>query len=235
MSATELIEWSKHIALTTPSVANFARKALIRCLPTNSNLHRWGRVPSDSCPHCSTLETENHILNNCPVAAGQGRYTWRHNAVLKSLAAYIQSHLHGLDELYVDLPGFKSPHDLYTSILPDITVVRGNSAVILELTCCYETNLEKSKLYKQLKYSNPQQDCKMPLDFTVLTAEVSSLGFIPLANPNKFCKLVGIPPLPPTTTRQLGETSLRCSYFIFCCRHKQWPTNPTDPFVPGTL
>jgi len=90
---TELSNWSKHLALTSPSIANYARKALIRCLPTNSNLHLWGRTPSNSCPNCTNIETENHVLNHCSVSAHHGRYTWQHNAVLKILVAHIHSHL----------------------------------------------------------------------------------------------------------------------------------------------
>src|SRR6266496_1996315 len=95
----------------------------MRVLPTNSNLHRWGKLPSDSCPNCAGAETENHILNNCPTSAEQGRYTWRHNAVLKILVQHIQTHLSEGDEIFVDLPDFKNPEDLFTNILPDITVV----------------------------------------------------------------------------------------------------------------
>ena len=93
LTGSELSNWSRHLALINSNVANFARRALMRALPTNSNLHRWGKSSSDSCPSCAGLETENHILNNCPTASQQGRYTWRHNAVLKILVQHIQSHL----------------------------------------------------------------------------------------------------------------------------------------------
>ncbi len=230
LTASELEGWTKHIPLISPTISSFARKALMRCLPTNSNLHLWGKLPSGLCPNCSNPETENHVLNNCPVSAQQGRYTWRHNAVLKLLVAHIQMHLQAGDELIVDLPGHKNPDTLYTAILPDITVVRGPKAVILELTCCYEKNLEQSKLYKLDKYKNPTTSCKRQLLFSVLTAEVSSLGFIPTANLTKFCKEVGIPTFTTSALRQMGEMSLRCSFFIFCCRHKIWPATPTDPY-----
>src|SRR6266496_64392 len=96
----------------------------------------------------------NHILNKCPTSAQQGRYTWRHNVVLKILVQHIQTHLSEGDEIFVDLPDFKNPEDLFTNILPDITVIHHGAAYILELTCCYERNLEKSKLYKIDKYKD---------------------------------------------------------------------------------
>src|SRR6266568_1384119 len=224
LTVSELEAWSKHITLITPSVSNFARKALLRCLPTNSNLHLWGKAPSGTCPNCPNIETENHVLNNCPVSAQQGRYTWRHNAVLKLLVTHIQAHLSPGDELFVDLPGFLCPDTLYTNILPDITVVRQAKAFILELTCCYERNLVSSKQYKIEKHNHPSDSCKRQLSFSVGTAEISSLGFIPTASLIRFCRDVAIPQFLPADLRRMGEMSLRCSFFIFCARHKTWPT-----------
>jgi len=230
LTGTELTNWSNHIALINPTISNFARKALMRCLPTNSNLFRWGKLPTDSCPNCSGLETENHILNNCPVSAQQGRYTWRHNAVLRLLTSHIQTHLSGDDELFVDLPDFKNPEELYTNILPDITVLHNHKAYILELTCCYEKNLESSMLYKMEKYKDPASSCKRSIPFVVATAEVSSLGFISTSRLTKFCTSIGVPPYPPDLLRRMGEMALRCSFYIFCCRHKSWPSSPTEPY-----
>jgi len=230
LTGSELTNWSNHISLISPTISNFARKALLRCLPTNSNLFRWGKLPADSCPNCSVQETENHVLNNCPVSAQQGRYTWRHDAVLKLLTSHIQTHLAGEDELFVDLPDFKNPEELFTNILPDITVLHNNKAYILELTCCYERNLESSRLYKVEKYKDPASSCKRAISFEVATAEVSSLGFIPTSRLSKFCHSISIPPYPPDLIRRMGEMALRCSFYIFCCRHKSWPRSPTDPF-----
>jgi len=97
--------------------------------------------------------------------------------------------------MYADLPRYKDPADLYTSIIPDITVLNNNKAYILELTCCYEKNLDSSKLLqnKLQKYSNPSASYKLPLPFAVHIVEVSCLGFIPAVNLNRFCRAIGIP------------------------------------------
>ena len=150
------------------NIANFARKALVRCLPTNANLHRWDRSKTELCPHCCELETQHHILNNCSVAAVQGRYTWRHNAVLRLLVDYLLPHMLPSDRLLADLPGQLSPSDLYTDILPDITLVRGSDAHILELTCCAEVNFLPSRLNKLKKYAEPSRFSKEPLTLTVI-------------------------------------------------------------------
>ena len=140
LPGSELESWSNYISSMTPQIATFARKALIRCLSTNSNLYRWNRSATDSCPLCQTLETENHIMNNCSVAAQQGRYTWRHNAVLKRLAATIKNLLSANDRLFVDLPDYEDPGTIFDSIRTDITVIHNSGAIILESTCCYEKN-----------------------------------------------------------------------------------------------
>jgi hypothetical protein len=227
---TELSRWSGHLQLISSTISNFARKALVRCLPTNANLHRWDGSKSSACPHCGEMETEKHILNNCAVAANQGRYTWRHNAVLRSLLSGIIPYISSHQTVYADLPGHRSPSDLFTDIIPDITVVQGSQAHILELTCCYETNFIASRENKIRKYADPSQSSKELLTFHVHTLEVSSLGFVCTSGLRKFLANVGAPPLQVDTVGRLGEMALRCSYFVFCCRHKAWPANASDPY-----
>lgn len=55
-------------------------------LPTPANRHLWfGEDPA--CPLCASLATLKHILRGCNVSMTQGKYTWRHNQVLKCLAS----------------------------------------------------------------------------------------------------------------------------------------------------
>jgi hypothetical protein len=233
LSIKELEAWGDRISLLVPSIANFARKALVRCLPTLSNLHRWGRSASNTCPHCNLLETEKHVLNNCSIAAAEGRYTWRHNAVLKYLASSLQPLLASGQSLFVDLPGYSSPGDLFYDVRPDIVLRTNDKVVVLELTCCYEQNMDKSKQYKEAKYANLQDKYKLgsEVNISYMSLEVSSLGFINSNGIKQFCKLSGLPPLTKETIYKLGEISLRCSFLIFCLRHKPWPTDITDPFI----
>ena len=69
---------------------SFLIRSTYDVLPTPTNLHQWlGEDPS--CPLCSTPATLRHILVGCKVSLSQGRYTWRHNQVLKGLAATLES------------------------------------------------------------------------------------------------------------------------------------------------
>jgi len=46
----ELESWAKHMALLTPVLSNFARKTLIRCLPTNSTVTYFDGVDQIQTP-----------------------------------------------------------------------------------------------------------------------------------------------------------------------------------------
>jgi len=134
------------------------------------------------------------------------------------------------DRLFVDLPDHTTPSDLYTNILPDITLVRDSAAFILELTCCAEVNFNQSRVNKLAKYANPSRSSKEQLTFAVSTVEVSSLGFVHCDGIREFLKRCNLPQLPIKSIRRLGEMALRASFFLFCARHKPWPNNISDPY-----
>lgn len=69
---------------------SFILRATYDVLPSPTNLHRWyGEEPA--CPLCAAPASLKHILVGCKASLTQGRYTWRHNQVLKSLAAELES------------------------------------------------------------------------------------------------------------------------------------------------
>ena len=53
-------------------------------------------------------------------------------------------------KLCADLIGFKSPTELFNRLIPDIVLVRNDKLIVIELTCCFETNFAKSKMYDEL-------------------------------------------------------------------------------------
>lgn len=69
---------------------SFLIRATYDVLPSPKNLHQWyGEDPTCSlCPADATLK---HILTGCKTSLTQGRYTWRHNQVLKCLAAAVET------------------------------------------------------------------------------------------------------------------------------------------------
>ena len=53
-------------------------------------------------------------------------------------------------KLYADLIGFKSPTKSFNRLIPDIALVRNDKLIVIELTCCFETNLGNQKGIKSI-------------------------------------------------------------------------------------
>ena len=51
---------------------------------------KWKLTETPDCPLCAARGTQQHILSSCAIAISQGRYTWRHNNVLRELAYVIE-------------------------------------------------------------------------------------------------------------------------------------------------
>ena len=74
-------------------VLSFAVWSSIDYLPTFSNLRTWGKRSQTKCKLCGYYEALLHVLNNCTVSLNQGRYTWRHNYILKHMLTALKSFL----------------------------------------------------------------------------------------------------------------------------------------------
>ncbi|KAL1263729.1 hypothetical protein QQF64_006468 [Cirrhinus molitorella] len=83
------IAWSEMWGMEANRLS-FIIRATYDVLPSPTNLHLWhGEDPA--CPLCAAPATLKHILVGCKTSLTQGRYTWRHNQVLKCLAAEIEN------------------------------------------------------------------------------------------------------------------------------------------------
>jgi len=86
----------------------FLLQSAIDAAPTAANLKRWGlSVGSEPCKLCGGYETLLHVLNNCPRALQDGRYTWRHNSVLFHIVKQMRESGF-VGEFFADLPGFRA-------------------------------------------------------------------------------------------------------------------------------
>ncbi len=64
---------------------SFVIRATYDLLPSPQNLKEWyGEDPA--CSLCQVPASLRHILSGCTTSLTQGRYTWRHNQVLRELA-----------------------------------------------------------------------------------------------------------------------------------------------------
>jgi hypothetical protein len=145
------------------------------------------------------------------------------------LIAVVQPRLSSTQKLYVDIAGYRNPSELFDSFRPDIAVLSDDTVHVLELTCCHELNIEKSREYKQSKYQNLTLSKDIKLKLSVDFLEVTSLGFVANNGLLNFCRNLELNNLQTNLSRRLGEASLRCSFYIFCSRHKPWPDALSDP------
>ena len=73
-----------------PLRISFILRSVYDLLPSNANLVKWGKSDDPACPLCKERQTVEHVLSSCRASLTQGRYTWRHNQVLKVLAEAVE-------------------------------------------------------------------------------------------------------------------------------------------------
>ena len=213
-------QWNDICQEMTANIYKFARKALIFSLPIRNNLKRWKKISSDECLLCNCKQTQLHVLNHCVKALNDGRYTWRHDSILYTMMYYIKQLVEKGYEIYADLEGYTSTNELFHGqVRPDIALKKDDEVIVIELTCCFETNLRKSNTYKKDRYKDIENKLKTRSKITKLYVEVTSLGFIPKTHKhfNKFMKKNDINI--QRMNRKLCEVALRCSYFIYTQRN----------------
>ena len=132
-----------------------------------------------------------HILSNCTVALDQGRLTWRHDSVLKTIVTFIESNIRPGLSLFSDLNGYQSPHGgvipphiIVTPLRPDLFLVNeiDRIAVLFELTCPWESNIDRSHTFKEAKYAPLIADLSRDFRVFNFSVEISARGFITRQN-----------------------------------------------------
>ena len=87
---TKDLSW-KFIWATPPELISFCIGATYDTLASPNNLVRWGLSSDKSCFLCSAPScTVAHVLSGCLTSLKQGRYTYRHDAVLKEIASQLE-------------------------------------------------------------------------------------------------------------------------------------------------
>ena len=67
----------------------FLLRSVYDVLPSPTNLQTWGLTADPNCKLCERPANLEHVLSSCRVALKDGRYTWRHDQVLKVIAGAI--------------------------------------------------------------------------------------------------------------------------------------------------
>jgi hypothetical protein len=215
--------WSDALDFLPQSLYQFTRKALQQLLPTAANLARWKRIENPSCSLCKQPQTNKHVLSNCEHPIVLERYLHRHNEILNLLATWIAGSKSASQTLHADVASneFKPISDVFHTVCrPDLVLVNLNSNDVLELTVCHETNLTKSKNYKQQKYKNIAANLHEQFkntELNIFTLEVSNLGFI--SDITDFIKSANLPKLPIALKRSIIIKAINSSFNIYCNRN----------------
>ena len=173
--------------------------------------------------HCrkSIPQTNKHLLSNC--SSLLERYTIRHNAILEKLAQWIDTHKSASQCLLVDLPSsrFSTLERVFqSSVRPDIVIQEDARVLVLELTACHESNLLKSKEYKENKYRNISTHllpCLAQVPVLVFTVEVSVLGIV--SNLKSSTQAANLPDIPQSLLSAISKSTIMNSFEIFRSRN----------------
>ena len=204
------------------NIFNFTIKYHNNSLPKRKNLHKWSLFNSPSCSLCLQQETLQHIVSSCKSYLDNGSYTWRHNSVLLAIAKSLSSLQHCT--LFADLPSFASP-----SLITGKSLSQDKTLYLLELTVGFETNILTNSKRKSNKYNALIKDLNSQFSTVhFVNLSMGALGYLGTSSLNFYTMLeeTGIDKaVQRDSTMKLINIAIRCSYYIFCRRNKEW-TNP---------
>ena len=123
-------------------------------LPTRKNMTRWGLSQSPDCSFCLNLESLLHVVAGCQQYLY--RFTWRHDSILNCIAKSLQPVINVHSSLYADVNGFLNPSIIGENYRPDLLFLIQSKCLcyVLELTVCFESNLNNNAVRKKEKYLN---------------------------------------------------------------------------------
>ena len=88
------LSWNQLLYEYSPYVVTFMFQSFINWVKTPDLLKIWGYVKCAKCQLCGGPTcTLQHILSGCRTALKDGRYTWRHDSILKCIDSYITEFL----------------------------------------------------------------------------------------------------------------------------------------------
>ena len=214
-------------------VLKFLVNAVSDTVNTRANLLRWGKSTTSKCRHCDCVETLNHVLNCCSVFLSQGRYTWRHNNVLKCFVGMITESISPDTKILHDIPyltGYSPVSTIplpctQTNLKPDLCIYDENSKkiMIMELTVPFELGIEKAHQCKVDKYSSLVTDIRNNnYEVEYLAIEIGSRGFISSNNTQRLKQMLGYFHERNTKPREfqdkLSRMALVSSFAIYCAK-----------------
>ena len=239
------LTWRSIIYDLPRAVLSFAVRSAIDYLPTFKNLKTWGKRNHTKCKLCGNHETLLHVLNNCSTSLNQGRYTWRHNSILRHTLTTIKGLIGSENNditIFSDLAGFTTtggtlPVNVIVSKLkPDMVIYNRheNSIHLVELTVPFETNINKAHDRKHKKYLDLVSDIADNGFICDLTCfEVGSRGLITPENVGYIAQVFSFVGAKPRKTflRELSKLALLSSYTIWNARQEPAWGSENQPLI----
>ena len=222
---------TKYRKKNAKDIMAFATRLGTNSLPSPDNLKRWGKRKMSTCPLCKNPSgTLAHIVNICPVALKQQRFTWRHNSILQHITSEVKKLAPTEIEVFSDLPG----HGINGTTIPaDILVTNGEGSkpdlvlikrkekkiIIMELTCpLVEYNVDQAHKDKAAKYTPLELSLKeRGYKVQLVPFEIGSSGHITKQIRIRIqdtLKVFNIK-LKPQIITNLAKISLICTMSIF--------------------
>ena len=225
------LAWKSSMYNLPKGVLSFAARAAIDVLPTPDNLCQWGKHSHDNCTLCNSKGTQHHILNFCQVSLEQGRYTFRHNNILRYIVKFLVDNSNGAIKVFSDIKGYTiNGGTIPASIIPtqekpDICVVNAlkRHVTIIELTVPFETNISKARQRKLDRYAALVADInKTKYIADLICLEVGSRGLINKDNKSQIRQIASLVGEKRTRSlwRDISRIALLSSYAIFNARHE---------------
>ena len=231
--------WKSFIHNLKKGTMKFLLNSMIDTLPTKSNLKLWNKTTSDKCGLCQNKETTLHVLNGCRTALMQGRFTWRHDNILRYICNNIDKEKY---TVFSDIPDYKTENGgsmpsflTITADRPDLVILDKSKkkALIGELTVPFESNVAERHTYKTNRYAYLLKDITS-YEPSLCAFEIGARGFMTTENMkrlkeiHKFCNKT-------LTFKKFSENisaiSITSSYYIFNCRKEpSWGT--PEPLCP---
>ena len=148
-------------------------------------------------------------------------------------------------KLMIDMAGYQAPHGgtipphiLVTNLRPDIFIVDENAriAIVFELTCPWDNNIERSHNYKEEKYAPLVADLTNAFSVFHFSVEVSVRGQISKSNRARLKSFLyrscrDARPLTKSLTKIVSKAALLSSFSLFNARKEPSWINPTPLVV----
>ena len=217
-------------------VLTFAINACIDTLPSFTNLKRWGKRFSDTCPLCKGKGTLLHILNNCQYLLE--RYLWRHNNLIRILISRFkdsEEFVGGGLLIYADIGnntvggGTIPPNIIAVAQKPDIVLCwpSDERVILFELSVPFEPNIGKAHGTKLDRYASLVSNITdTGHDCSLIAFEVGSRDLIDTDNKDRLTrlsKLLSCRTKYKDLKNHITKSVVMSSYSIFTATHDpQW-------------